>query len=371
MSIAFPGSTYPTLSTYGLIAAGNIDTTGGAVRVNNGYWGYIGGNIIGPGVLPGASPSGLNNTDINQAVTDSVALSLAINGLTYQDIVLPSLSGQSVTYYPGAYSAVKIAFPINTTVNLDAQGDPNAQFIFRGTGGNSSVDAGIDLTFAVAIRLKGGAKASNVFWYSRAGPIVCNPMITLADLPGTIVSLSDFPPSISNVIQVQGSVFSVGSGVVISGVDIYTTGNPAPCYFKGTQILTDNGCVAVETLKVGDKVQTFADVDSEFKVTVREPTLQSVVSAETFTVEDPTLANGLICLSTGCLGKGLPVHNLYVSPDHGILVNGYLVPAKTLVNGASIFHERTVQKLDYYHVEMESHVCIEANGALAESFKRA
>jgi len=368
MSIGFPGSAYPYLSTFTIFAAPGITIASGTTTVSNGYWGNLYGSITGTLVGAG-SPQGLNTNLSEKSGANNELNTLAniLDNLMYSLLSGPSGPGQTLTLQPGCYTSSAITFPLNTTLVFDGANQLFPPlFVLNGTTYSPQA---IDLSNVIAINLINGATASNIFWYSKLGGITCTSSV-LSGIPGTMIVMGSQNINISGVPLINGRIFNAGSVVTLTDVANVNATSGIPCYFKGTQILTDNGCVAVETLKVGDKVQTFADVDSEFKVTVREPTLQSVVSVETFTVEDPSLANGLICLSTGCLGNGLPVHNLYVSPDHGIHVNGYLVPAKTLVNGASIFHERTPQKLDYYHVEMESHVCIEANGALAESRKK-
>ncbi|WP_202208906.1 Hint domain-containing protein, partial [Gluconobacter sp. Gdi] len=47
---------------------------------------------------------------------------------------------------------------------------------------------------------------------------------------------------------------------------------------------------------------------------------------------------------------------------------GKLVPARMLVNGASILIDRTINSYTYYHVELESHEAVWAENALTESY---
>jgi hypothetical protein len=51
-----------------------------------------------------------------------------------------------------------------------------------------------------------------------------------------------------------------------------------------------------------------------------------------------------------------------------MFLEGVLVPAAALVNGISIVRAEAVEQLDYFHLELDTHDVIYAEGALAESF---
>ena len=64
----------------------------------------------------------------------------------------------------------------------------------------------------------------------------------------------------------------------------------------------------------------------------------------------------------------IPGRDLLVSPDHAILVDGGLIPAKHLVNDGSIIEDRTLHHVHYFHVELERHAIILAEGLPTESY---
>ena len=70
----------------------------------------------------------------------------------------------------------------------------------------------------------------------------------------------------------------------------------------------------------------------------------------------------------GSLGNRLPQRDLLVSPDHAMFIDGVLIPARHLVNGSSIVQERGLERVDYVHVELDSHDVLLAEGAPSKSF---
>jgi hypothetical protein len=49
-------------------------------------------------------------------------------------------------------------------------------------------------------------------------------------------------------------------------------------------------------------------------------------------------------------------------------LDGVLIEAKDLVNGGSIMQAERVEKVDYYHVELDTHDVIIAEGAASETY---
>jgi hypothetical protein len=51
-----------------------------------------------------------------------------------------------------------------------------------------------------------------------------------------------------------------------------------------------------------------------------------------------------------------------------MFIDGMLIEAKDLVNGISIVQAQHADQVDYFHVELESHDVIIAEGAASESY---
>jgi Hint domain len=65
----------------------------------------------------------------------------------------------------------------------------------------------------------------------------------------------------------------------------------------------------------------------------------------------------------------VPSLDLFLSPDHAILVDDVLIQAGALVNGISIVRETKVpETFTYYHVELVDHSLILAEKTPAETF---
>jgi Hint domain len=74
-------------------------------------------------------------------------------------------------------------------------------------------------------------------------------------------------------------------------------------------------------------------------------------------------------VSRFALDEHTPHRDLYVSPNHALLLDGVLIPAIYLVNGSSIVQAMPegVEEIEYFHVELEIHEVIFAEGAAVET----
>lgn len=135
------------------------------------------------------------------------------------------------------------------------------------------------------------------------------------------------------------------------------------CFEAGTHILTKHGSRPVETLSAGDLVAVEQD---------GEQTFQPVKWMGSRTIDltrHPRIRNAApIRIAAGAFGDNLPLRQLSVSPEHCMFLDGKLVPAKLLINGATIRQDTQARSVTYYHVETESHSILLAEGVPAESY---
>lgn len=73
-------------------------------------------------------------------------------------------------------------------------------------------------------------------------------------------------------------------------------------------------------------------------------------------------------IGAGAVADGVPLRNLLVSPRHALFLDGLLIPAETLVNGASVTRCEGLDSVEYFHIELDSHDVLLAEGCPAESF---
>jgi hypothetical protein len=131
------------------------------------------------------------------------------------------------------------------------------------------------------------------------------------------------------------------------------------CFAKGSLIAAQSGSVAVEKLKVGDKVLT---------VTGQYETIKWVGHRRVNCNKHsrPTEA-WPVRVSKDAFGAGMPNQDLYLSPAHSVYVYGHLVPIIHLVNDVTIVQEERPTVI-YYHIELDHHSVIYAQGLPSETF---
>ncbi len=75
-----------------------------------------------------------------------------------------------------------------------------------------------------------------------------------------------------------------------------------------------------------------------------------------------------IRIERNAFADNTPHHDLLLSPDHAVFVDDKLICARQLVNGTTIRQERDWTAVDYYHVELDQHAILLAEGLPAESY---
>ncbi|MBV8455537.1 MAG: Hint domain-containing protein [Acetobacteraceae bacterium] len=159
------------------------------------------------------------------------------------------------------------------------------------------------------------------------------------------------------------------SSSAVPGNDLYT-GKPgtwveinATCFTPGTLIESEAGPRPVEELRSGDKV---------WAVGSTSPRLSEIrwIGERRIDLRRHPKPEGLypVRIRKDAMGDGLPVRDLLVSPDHCLLIEGKLIPAKLLTNGMSIVPERSVSGVHYFHIELANHDAVLAEGVPAETY---
>lgn len=136
----------------------------------------------------------------------------------------------------------------------------------------------------------------------------------------------------------------------------------AMCFLRKTYIRTPDGEIPVEDLQVGDKVVTVRGDHRSIKW----------IGHQRFKLGNPSLREDImpIRIQQHAIDQGVPQRDLYVSPGHALFIDGALTRAMDLVNGTSITPALPpgIETVDYYHILLDRHEVILADGAPAETF---
>ena len=189
-----------------------------------------------------------------------------------------------------------------------------------------------------------------------------------ATVNGTIPTYSAINNSTSLVLTDNGS--PVATLDLIGGDYSSATVRPDPhvsgavvlsvaCFRHGTRILTTRGDTAVEDLQAGDLVFT---VDGE-AVPVKWIGYRQIDCARHHRPVDVWPVR----IRAGAFGSGVPVRDLWLSPDHAVFFAGKLIPIRYLVNGRTIVQEPCAS-VTYFHIELAQHDILLANNTPAESY---
>jgi hypothetical protein len=134
------------------------------------------------------------------------------------------------------------------------------------------------------------------------------------------------------------------------------------CFLKGTKILTAEGERKIEDLRAGDMLPTMFGGLRPIQWIGRYPFRKSDPSRAWMKEALP------IRIARSALAPNVPHADLYVTALHGVLLDGVLVPAEMPINGATIArYEPESDELEFFHIKLESHDVVYAEGAPAET----
>jgi uncharacterized repeat protein (TIGR01451 family) len=229
-----------TAANFAVLAGSTVTNTGPTT---------INGDL---GLSPGTSVTGFPPGRVNGAlhVADSVAvqakadLTAAYNNAAGRPVtatVPVELGGTTLT--PGVYHSAAGTFGITGTLTLDAQGDPNAVFIFQA--------ASTLITAASSnVTLINGAQASNVFWVVGSSATLG----TNSTLRGTVMALASI--TVTTGTSIDGRALA-RNGAVTLDTNTVTDFVPALTITKTADVSqTAPGDTVHYTITVADTGQT-------------------------------------------------------------------------------------------------------------------
>jgi Hint domain len=366
----------------------------GTVTMENGSTAAITTILVGPnGELDVTGAGGITSSVLAPKLTLAFG-TIAVSGGGEVDV-------GSATGVAGAVDVAGTTLiglgTINGNVVVDPGGVVEADQPLDGTltvNGNISGTGKIEpiRTFEV----NGGIAAATTIQFSAPPPGTSQGVLQL-DVPrGDLGTITGF--SLGNTIDVEGllfsdAVFAAGTGgnpgtlTLSNGTDpslelkvdgdysadsfVATPGTTdtlvtlVPCYCAGTLIATARGDKPVEDLKVGDAVMTMAGLARPIRWIGRRSYAGRFIRGNKDILP--------VCIKAGALADNVPRRDPWISPHHAMYFKdrrpeGVLTEAKDLVNGVSIVQAERVEKVEYFHVELDTHDVIIAEGALSESY---
>jgi hypothetical protein len=140
-------------------------------------------------------------------------------------------------------------------------------------------------------------------------------------------------------------------------------GGSASCFLRGTTIRTAVGDRKIEDLTIGDLLPTVFGGTRPIEW----------IGRYLFKKSDPTKAwvkDVLpVRVARSALGRDVPYADLFVTKAHSLLIDNVLVPVCNLINDTTItvYDARAVDELEFFHIKLEAHDVIYAEGAPCET----
>lgn len=172
----------------------------------------------------------------------------------------------------------------------------------------------------------------------------------------------------SNATEADMNDFGKGA-IDVQALDTSPPATPV-CFAQGTLIATPNGEVPVETLKAKDLVLTASG----------QTVALEWIARSHFSFAEILMNRRVspVCIPKGSLGANSPHSDLWVSPQHRIVLKGWnvelalgvpevLVAAKHIVGDGDAPSARWKSGVDYYHLLLDHHDIVISNGLESES----
>jgi hypothetical protein len=339
------------LSFLETVSNGTIKLDGGTLNANGGLVGSldktngvpgIGVTLIGQGIVNGGTISG-------SGVVEGEGGILTVNN---------TITSNSIRLEADASSILALDGTIASGVNFD--------YLNVGSGG----------------LLLGNASAQSSF--ENSGTIVGMNVGTSATAPTDYIDLAGVAPGSFTSGVIAGNAIELFNGATLeaqfqlsaapgagtfvdwqsdggTGTDVFLS--DVVCYAAGTRILTVTGERAVESLMAGDIVLTLADGEL-----VAQPVRWIGRRRIDLTAHPHPETVAPVRIACGAFAEAMPHRDLVLSPDHAVFVDGKLICARQLINGSTIRAETGWTAVEYFHVELDEHAILLAEGLTAESY---
>ncbi|WP_349291863.1 Hint domain-containing protein [Gluconobacter sp. Dm-62] len=307
------------------------------------------------------SPSGA----INGATFDGDVVLDNNGNVTFQTVSMNDNS--SITVSTGTSLALNQSTLMSGTINMDGGSLSNT---------NASNDSGpLTINFGATTATKTNTVELNAYGLSDVTFTNVSPgdnitffnsygNIKLVDSSNGIITVED--QSGKTLTTLHTAKKSDGSYYNSSDFSSSADGQNAVlvCFLSGSLINTPYGTKAVEELNIDDEIIAYVDgVTIPRRVTWAG---QAHCNVRSHLPDDE--AGYPVRILKDAISDGVPFKDMLITAEHCLFFDGKFVPARMLVNGRSIFFDKSITSYDYYHLETEDHSVIMADGMLTESY---
>ncbi|HUN41184.1 MAG TPA: Hint domain-containing protein [Acetobacteraceae bacterium] len=251
--------------------------------------------------------------------------------------------------------------------------------------GSNTIDAGVTLNGPGAITLNAGATLDVAGTVASGESIVFGGnnatlvMETTASMSGAVTGFAPGDTidlrgvSYSSVSFVNGTLDYMGPAgsasfplALAQPATVHATNDGANgadvtlCFCAGTRLATPRGEDRVERLAAGDTVLTANGA-------VRR--ILWVGAGKVLAARGRRSAATPVIVRKGALADNVPYHDLRITKGHALWLDDVLIPVEFLVNHRSILWDDRAQEVSLYHIELDRHDVLLANGAPAESYR--
>ncbi len=327
-----------TVENAGLIS-GSID----AVSFGGNYANRL---IVGPGaVFVGTVDGGAGSTSTLELASGGAGTLTNLGGeyLNFTQVIVDA--GATWTLSGNNTLGVGITLESGATLEIAGTVASGETIMFAGSGAELVIDSTASMTGSVVnfaegetIDLRGVAPAS-----------VSYPGNGLLDYTAPDENSTSFPLTLGVTGTVAATTDNAGGANVT-----------ALCFCAGTMLATQGGEVPVERLAIGDRLLTASRA------------VRSIVwigVGRVLAARGRRSAATPVIVRKGALADNVPHHDLHITKGHALWLDGALIPVEFLVNHRSILWDDRAQEVPLYHVELDSHDVVLANGAPAESYR--
>jgi hypothetical protein len=310
-------------------------------------------------IVPGDANGGIGGRDLTGVTTLTVG-EATVPAVTNTAVPTTSFTLTGAVANPGTYTVAGIEAlrPVIQTDTFEAGATPET-FTFTGT---------TLLNLITTAGLSPAAQANLLDDYvivtGSDGYATVYSLGELADHQGQValLAIDDGTGTFPSISGNAGDFRSTAPGDLKGGRYVSNVENVevvVACFRTGTRIATRDGAIPVERLQVGQRVNT------------RDGTrpITWIGHRRLDPSRHPRPAQILpVRVAAGAFGPHLPARDLYLSPDHAIFWDGVLIPIRHLLNGTTVAQATGLEPFTYWHVELDRHAVLLAEGLAAESY---